>query len=253
GAFMKVAKINDLNLLRVIKKYLKAPTSLQNEADNRRLLMLYYTLFNEAPGENLLSVFSSMRKYSPDLYDELEQLVDYTIRQVDHLPSPLDIEDYIPLELHATYSTNQVLAALGVHDTNRRLEFREGVKYIEDLNLDVFFITLKKSDQAFTESTRYEDYAINERLFHWQSQSRTKDTSPTGQRYINMKKNGSRVLLFVREERNDSYRAAETFRCLGLADYVSHEGSAPISIVYRLREPMPMHVLRASNQVVNIV
>jgi hypothetical protein len=250
---MKVAKINDLNLLRLVKEYLKAPRKLQNEADNRRLLMFYYTLFNEAPRQDLFKVFSAMKKHNPDLYDELEQLVDYTIRQVDHLPRSLDIEDHIPLELHASYSTNQVLAALGVHDLYTRQQFREGVKYIEDLNLDIFFITLKKTSKSFSESTRYEDYAINDRLFHWQSQSRTTVTSPTGQRYINMMENGSRVLLFVREDKTDSYGAAETFRCLGLADYVSHEGTAPISIVYRLREPMPLHVLRASNQVVNIV
>lgn len=253
GAFMKVAKINDLNLLRLVKEYLKAPRKLQNEADNRRLLMFYYTLFNEAPRQDLFKVFSAMKKHNPDLYDELEQLVDYTIRQVDHLPRSLDIEDHIPLELHASYSTNQVLAALGVHDLYTRQQFREGVKYIEDLNLDIFFITLNKTSKSFSESTRYEDYAINDRLFHWQSQSRTTVTSPTGQRYINMKANGSRVLLFVREDKTDSYGATETFRCLGLADYVSHEGTAPISIIYRLREPMPLHVLRASNQVVNII
>ena len=33
--------------------------------------------------------------------------------------------------------------------------------------LDIFFITLNKSDKDFSLSTFYEDYSINERLFHW--------------------------------------------------------------------------------------
>ena len=98
----------------------------------------------------------------------------------------------------------------------------------------------------------YEDYAINEELFHWQSQSRTTVNSATGRRYINMKENKSKVLLLVREEKSDSYGATETFKCLGLASYVSHEGSAPISIIYKLESKMPMNILRSSNQVVNI-
>lgn len=132
------------------------------------------------------------------------------------------------------------------------MPFREGVKYIEELNLDVFFITLNKSDKLFKESTMYEDYAINEELFHWQSQSRTTVTSATGKRYINMKANKSKVLLLVREEKSDNYGTAQTYKCLGLATYVSHESSAPISIIYKLNEKMPMHILRSSNQVVNI-
>ena len=56
--------------------------------------------------------------------------------------------------------------------------------------LDIFFITLNKSDKDFSPSTLYEDYAINERLFHWQTQSKTSIESPTGQRYINHLKTG---------------------------------------------------------------
>ena len=40
--------------------------------------------------------------------------------------------------------------------------FREGVKYFKDKNLDIFFITLNKSEKDFSPSTLYEDYAINE-------------------------------------------------------------------------------------------
>jgi len=237
--------------LNFLDEFLATPDKILLEKDKRRLLMLYYTMFQNEPEQDIVEVFQSM-KQNKALYEELKDLVKYNLSKIDHLPNIINISDDVPLELHASYSTDQVLSALGVHTTDKKAPFREGVKYIEELNLDVFFITLNKSDKLFKESTMYEDYAINEELFHWQSQSRTTVNSSTGRRYINMKENKSKVLLLVREEKSDSYGATETFKCLGLASYVSHEGSAPISIIYKLESKMPMNILRSSNQVVNI-
>jgi len=187
------------------------------------------------------------------MIEEIKEVVSYNLEQVDHLPKQVAIEADIPLELHASYSTLHVFAAVGENSINSVKAFREGAKYFSGLNMDVFFITLNKSEKHYKESTRYEDYAINEELFHWQSQSRISDLSPTGQRYITMRENGSRVLLFVREERSDAYGNTEVYRLLGLAKYVSHQGSAPISITYKLDEKMPMEILKTSNQIVKIV
>ncbi|MDO9035592.1 MAG: DUF3427 domain-containing protein, partial [Methanoregula sp.] len=133
--------------------------------------------------------------------------------------------------MHCTYSRDQIFAGLG-HWTLSRVSVagkREGVLYLRERNLDVFFITLNKSEKHFSPSTMYNDYAISERLFHWQSQSTTSASSPTGQRYVS----DSKVLLFVREF-NKVGNVSQPFVCLGTARYVSHEGSKPMSIVWRL-------------------
>ena len=71
----------------------------------------------------------------------------------------------------------------------------------------------------------YEDYAINDKLFHWQSQSQDRQASAKIQRYINHKNTGDIISLFVREfKRIGSYTAPYTF--LGNADYVKHEYAA---------------------------
>ena len=57
---------------------------------------------------------------------------------------------------------------------------REGVKWLPEKQLDVFFVTLNKSDKDYSPTTMYNDYSINETLFHWQSQSTTAADSPTG-------------------------------------------------------------------------
>ncbi|MDF2571530.1 MAG: helicase, superfamily, partial [Sporomusa sp.] len=97
-------------------------------------------------------------------------------------------------------------------------------------------------------STLYHDYSINEELFHWQSQSRTSIESITGQRYVNHSLNGNNVLFFVREYKRDSGFAAP-FTCIGLADYVSHYGSTPINIVWKMKEQMPGFILRKAMKI----
>jgi hypothetical protein len=72
---------------------------------------------------------------------------------------------------------------------------REGVKYLPQLKVDLLFVTLNKAEKDYSPSTLYEDYSISDKLFHWQSQSNTAESSSTGQRYINHEKEGSKVLL----------------------------------------------------------
>ncbi|MFY8149447.1 MAG: DUF3427 domain-containing protein, partial [Prochlorococcaceae cyanobacterium] len=92
--------------------------------------------------------------------------------------------------------------------------------------------------------------ALGPSLFHWESQSTTTATSPTGQRYIHHEARGSRVLLFVRVaagfcaavHRREGGRAGgvtEPFRCLGFIRYESHEGERPMAIRWRLERAIP--------------
>lgn len=126
---------------------------------------------------------------------------------------------------------------------------REGVKWLPDKQVDVFFITLNKADKDYSPTTMYNDYSINESLFHWQSQSTTSDTAGTGQRYINHRQRGSKVVLFVREFKQDGIGAAP-YTCLGTAAYVKHTGSKPMNITWHLDQPIPAKYLRKTNKLV---
>ena len=110
---------------------------------------------------------------------------------------------------------------------------RESVKWFVDKKTDIFFITLNKSDKDYSPSTMYDDYSINSELFHWQSQSIISEFSETGQRYINHKKLGSKILLFIREFNKDKY-GASNYIFMGEAEYVSHSGSKPMNIIWKL-------------------
>lgn len=125
----------------------------------------------------------------------------------------------------------------------------EGVKYLPNKNTDIFLITLNKSDKDYSETTMYKDYSINEYLFHWQSQSTTPDTSPTGLRYINHRKSETKILLFAREYKKD-IAGTSPYTFLGLADYVEHHGSRPINIVWKLKRPIPAKYLMKTNKLI---
>lgn len=93
----------------------------------------------------------------------------------------------------------------------------------------------------------YLDYAISDELFHWQSQSTTSVESPTGQRYLNHRKTGNTILLFVRE--NKSSNGQSTPYCfLGSAEYVCHNGSRPINIEWKLKYKMPARLCRMTER-----
>jgi hypothetical protein len=179
------------------------------------------------------------------LYGELQDILRYKLDRIDFIDSSNDLNFECPLDLYCTYSRDQIMVAM---DFLKPSTVREGVKYLPEKNVDVFFVTLNKTDKDYSPTTMYNDYSINEWLFHWQSQSTTSVDSPTGQRYINHKKTGHQILLFVREGKMDPFGNTEGYTFLGSADYVQHEGSRPMSIIWRLHQPIPARFLRKTNQ-----
>src|SRR5699024_7829495 len=107
---------------------------------------------------------------------------------------------------------------------------REGVALNKNSNVEALFVNLKKSEEEFSPTTMYDDYAINETLFHWQSQNQTSSESPKGQSYIQQKKSGKTILLFVRESKKDADGFTQGYVFIGPVNYIEHTGSKPMSI-----------------------
>lgn len=75
--------------------------------------------------------------------------------------------------------------------------------------------------------------------------------SPTGQRYIHHISKGSKVLLFVREFKSDRISGGtEAYTFLGTASYVTHTGSKPMNITWKLDRPIPAKYLKKTNKLV---
>jgi len=156
----------------------------------------------------------------------------------------------VPLQLHASYSREEILAALGWTNGGRTPStMREGVAWCPDISADAFLITLKKTETEYSPTTMYRDFALSSELFHWESQSTTSSTSATGQRYIHHRDRGTHVLLFVREQK-EGLLGASPYVFLGPAEYVTHEGDRPMAVTWKLKRPMPTEVYLASRAAV---
>lgn len=217
--------------------------------EQRMLQMFYITIWLKAAekwdSEEVLQNLHSLSD-SPVMLTELMELLQYKYDHIDFIDESVDLGFACPLDLHCTYTRDQILVAM---DYMTPSNVREGAKWLPDKQIDVLFVTLNKSDKDYSPTTMYNDYSINENLFHWQSQSTTADTSPVGQRYINHQKLGSKVVLFVREFKADIAGTAP-YTFLGTAHYVRHNSSRPINIIWKLDRPIPAKYLKKTNKLV---
>src|SRR5699024_724908 len=248
----KLFHLNYEKLLAFLMRYVEARGTLIPENDEERLMMnmFYYSFFQKEPAkEGFASIQDGLVAVlvNDQMRTEIYDVLEFNYKSIQTLEISHDFDFTTPLTVHSTYSTDQIMAALGYYNEDKAPAFREGVMHFKEEEIDVFFTTLNKSEKDFSPSTLYEDYAINETLFHWQSQSRTSVQDSTGQRYINHRKRGSQIELFVREYKKE-HGYTIPFPCLVTCDYVSHEGEKSISFVCKLGEEMPPGLVARANK-----
>ncbi|WP_101947997.1 DUF3427 domain-containing protein [Mycobacterium sp. 3519A] len=244
-----LAHVDDPTRWRAYRALLDGDLDPRTEAEKRLARMLFYSIFPDAGGfDDLYDGLEAIRHEA--VAEEMRQVMDIAFDSArrttfglgQYVPALADV----PLELHASYSREELLSALDFVSLRRTPStMREGVAWCDDVQADAFLITLKKSDRDYSPTTMYRDFAISPELFHWESQSTTSSASPTGQRYINHRQNGSHILLFVRAAKTNALGTCP-YVFLGPASYVSHEGEKPMAVTWRLHKPMPTEVYQAS-------
>jgi len=241
-AIGRMLHVDDDSRRAIFVKWLSAdkpPIAAKLTEEQRRFaVQLHYLIWGVSKGFSLEEGWRRLWGCKP-LLKELHQMLQLLCVSRDLKTSRAVFGEDVPLLLHASYSLNEVLAAFDVGSPEKPPQVREGVKWVKDRKIDLFFITLNKSDRDFSPSTMYRDYAITRELFHWESQGRTREASDTGQRYINHRSNGGQVALFVRHGKKDVYGRTAPYTCVGLADYVSHVGERPMAITWKLQKALP--------------
>lgn len=241
----RLAHIDDPRQIEFLLDFLAHSRSIDDldPAETRRLSMLHVTLWGNKGDSMSLEEAETRCRANPTAITDLLAVLEYR-RAHSHTRLTELITDLAgPLALHAEYTRDEILTGLGHWEMNTRPDFREGVLHLAERKIDAFFVTLNKTEEAYSPTTMYEDYAISDRLFHWQSQSTTSADSPTGRRYIRHRQQEYTPLLFVREHKYLPGGLASPYAFLGPARYVSHKGSRPMSIVWQLDTPMPARLL----------
>ena len=134
----------------------------------------------------------------------------------------------VPLKVHARYQREEILAALDFPRNPN--SFREGVWYSQDLNVDAFFVTLKKSEADYSPTTMYRDYPIQPDALPLgvavHDLSRLTDRA----RYLSAARARSDL---CQDQQKDEF-GTSPYLFLGPAHYVRHTGDRPIAITWRL-------------------
>ncbi|SDL17645.1 Superfamily II DNA or RNA helicase [Nonomuraea maritima] len=230
-AFGRMLHIDDVERLTFLSDVL-AGRKPQSPRELRLLAMLDAMLWGGT--EPMSGMEARLARLTGARAAELGELTEVLRSGLRHVASPLD--HVVPLRVHARYSKNEVLAAFGI---DKPAHMREGVKYVPEHRADLFFVTIDKSEDAYSPTTLYHDRAISDELFQWESQSTLRLSTATARRYLTGE---STVHLLIRQSKRDEGLGAPPYTYAGPMRYVSHEGERPIRFVWRLDHPLPPEV-----------
>lgn len=242
-AFSRLLHIDDSKRLDGLRALLAHPTPPRANPDDVMQRWLYVLLgYAREPYAGMSDAWKHLwsRKV---IREELRQLLGVLADRSRWLWRPMaGALAELPLLLHATYGLDEVLA--GMDERNRNggvLRIQTGVHYGRNRGIDLFFVTLEKSEQHYTPTTLYDDYPLSPTRFHWETQSTCHEDTPTGRRYLTTTNEaGHQALLFVRQRPNTDRGETMPYVNLGPVIYRGHSGNRPMQIEWDLVHPMPM-------------
>ncbi len=207
------------------------------EQEKQRLQMLAYQVDGQSSQRGSGLQFLERLKACPEMVSELEELANILLSRTPLQYRALPGIEYTPLCLHASHGLREILTAVGYYTETKRTPHQSGVQALPDIKTELLFVTLDKSEW-FHGSTAYHDYAISTNLFHWQSQNSAGPHTTVGKRYIESGTNDWQFQLFVRANKGDAYRAC------GPVILEKWEGSQPMSITWRMLNPLPVRLFQ---------
>ena len=217
-----------------------------NEEEKAMLLMLHYDVWKNS--NEFETIENSIRAIGKNkvLIEEIIEVLEILIDKINFKEIDIELPYIQPLKLHARYTRDQILAAFGLSTFHKKSSNREGVAENKSLKTELLFIDLIKSEEVFSPTTMYDDYAVSETIFHWQSQNQTRSDHGKGLTYINHRKLNKKILLFVREKSKDEFGNTLGYVFIGEGNIQDHHGSKPMNINWNLSEPIPQYLWKAS-------
>lgn len=250
---IRLIQCDSISYFRFIQQLIYANFKLENPSEEQRLfqLMFHYDVWLDAgTGLGFADIQESFDQLSsnPIMLSELQEVLTILIQRVSFLEKPVKLGFIMPLNLHARYNREQILVATRLHTFQHKSSNREGLALNRTLNTEVLFVTLKKSEKDYSPTTLYDDYALSEDIFHWQSQNRASPDNASGKAYLQQRVSGRQILLFVREQNKDEYGNTMSYVFLGGADFIKSTGAKPMNIEWKLRDPMPAYLWKESGK-----
>lgn len=242
--------VNSVSYLNFIRKAMKAYGNLtwNDEREETYAVMLYYSLFGDKISKiGVRSIHEALGRLAnyPVFVSEILELTEYLLSRLETRTYSVGEGMPVSLEQYGCYTREEVFAIFKRQTADKRMQGSvAGVFNIEELNTELFFVTLNKSDKDFSAETMYNDYVVSENEFRWESQN-TDSHQGKGRRFVEQKSNGKKFLLFVRENKKDGYGNTCPFICFGLVDYISSKEDKPMKINWQTHQPILPQFLNA--------
>jgi len=151
------------------------------------------------------------------------------------------------LELHASYGSDEIKAALGGATFDTAGVTGVGVLHFPERKTIAALVTFQKTEKEFSPSTMYKDYPVSRELLHWETQAQTSQSSSQGQNLVHHKTRGYTMLFFARSRKKvDGVTSPYTF--LGPATLVSYQSDRPIQMVWQLAHAMPVEMFEENRR-----
>ncbi len=233
-------------ILTLAKNNFKYPKDSISKDQQLMLLMLHYDMWQNPGGFNSLEESINAIGKNPQLVQEIIEVMEYLLDKIDFIEKEIQLPYEQPLKLHGRYTREQILTAFGFSSFDKKASNREGVANNKELNTELLFIDLVKSEEDFSPTTMYNDYAVSDTLFHWQSQNATSPESSKGLSYISHEASNKHILLFIREKSTDQYGNTMGYVFVGDGKLKDYYGSKPMSINWQLSEPIPNYLWKES-------
>ncbi|WP_418638534.1 DUF3427 domain-containing protein [Winogradskyella sp.] len=229
-------------ILKIAKQNFNINISEFNPNEKTMLLMLHYDVWQKEKGFDSLEKSIKAIGSNSVLVEEIKEVLEVLVENIDFKELPIQLPYDQPLKLHSRYTRDQILAAFRKSSFEKKYLSMEGTVENKDLNTEILFINLIKSEENFSPTTMYDDYAVNELLFHWQTQNQARPDLGKGLSYINHKKTNKKILLFVREKAKNEFGNSLGYVFIGEGKLKDYYGSKPMSINWELSEPMPHYL-----------
>ena len=232
---------------RLAQQSFRVQVDQMNQLDQKRLLMLYYDLFENA------GCFSSLQEMVDALAvdhcfcEELKEVMQLLLQDNKALEKTDNslLPDF-PLKLHGVYTKAQIQVAIGTSTLKRKSSAREGVERNRQLKVEAMFVDIIKNREEGS-TTDYDDKALTPTLFQWDTQNRVRPDSNEGQAYINQTQT---MLLFVREQKNFVEDKSRTMGYVYLGrvtlnnwEYKNLGTRMQMQILWNMIEPIPGSVM----------
>ena len=223
---------------RMAHQRMKVNVQELNNIEKQMALMLYYDLFLDA--DHYISLQGMFNDLASDslFCDELEEVMSLLKNRCEAYEKPDNsVLMGFPLKLHGVHTKDQIYVAIGTSTIEKKSSNREGVERNKQRNIEAMYVDIIK-DREEGSNTNYNDFAINETLFNWETQNNVSPESQAGKNYINQTQT---MLLFVRQQDSFPEDKGRTmgYTYLGEVKLVKWQGARPMEIVWRLKTPMP--------------